>query len=245
MNYMRILFKMSKNKKWMYISDVHIPYNDMIATDKFLDALRKEKPEYLILGGDIVDFFKVSSHNNNPQEGTQLQFEIDEVNKFLTLLRKTVGKSTQIVYLEGNHENRFERYLIKNASDLVGLRALDIKTLLELDKNNIQWVKDTELYYIDDFLFRHGHELFGFSGVPGANAKKGINVYFDNYIQGHVHKANIIHVGNARRNFIGVENPCLCEIDPSYMKKASMWQQGWTIGEKDEEDKWQIKQVVL
>jgi len=116
---------------------------------------------------------------------------------------------------------------------------------MKLDDFNIEWVPSTQQYWIEDFLIRHGHEQFGFSSIPGSSARKGIGCYHAHYIQGHIHKANVIHVGNQHFNFIGVENPCLCELDPSFMKGAAQWQLGWTVVEKDNENRWQVRQTVL
>lgn len=227
----------------MYVSDVHVPHNDEYMTERFLEDLRAEKPDYVILGGDILDMWAVSAHSKDPKDGQELNEEFDAAKIFLKQVRKA-AKKAQIVYLEGNHEARLRKYLLHNAGAIAGLKSLELATLLDLDTLDIEWVPDTQLYFIDDFLFRHGHEMFGFSGVPGNNARKGIATYHSNYIQGHIHKANVMHVGNARVNFIGVENPCLCSMDPSYMKGAASWQQGYTIGEQDDNERWQIRQVV-
>lgn len=228
----------------MYISDVHLPYGDEEAIEQMFTSLKSERPELLVLGGDLCDFYKVSRYTKSPFNEVTLQNEIDETVAFLKKCRKLMKKG-RIVWLEGNHEERLSKFLLNNAPELMHLRALDIAELFQLDKYNVEFMRDTEMFYEDDFLFRHGHEMMGMSGVPGNNARKGIATYHTNYIQGHVHKANIIHESNFIETYVGVENPCLCTIDHAYMKGSAKWQQGWTIGEQDEEGRWQIKQVIL
>ena len=92
--------------KLFYISDVHIPYENKEAVEEMFTSLRKEKPDEFIIGGDLVDFFKVSRYDKSPLEGERLAEEVKQCKAFLQRLRRTVGKRCKIVYIEGNHEER-------------------------------------------------------------------------------------------------------------------------------------------
>jgi len=231
-------------KRFLYVSDVHIPYDDTGAVNKLMAAISKDKFDTIILGGDIIDFYKTSSFSKDPLTPHSLQSEIDHTLIFFNELRRVAGKKVKIYWLEGNHEERLTKYLRRNASELIGLRSLEMEALFNLDRFNIRYVKDTEVLAIDNWVFRHGHEMGSGSIVPGNNARKGIAMYGSNYIQGHVHRANIIRVGNYIGDYIGVESPCLCNMSPEYVKGYAQWQQGWTIGVLTD-DGWQIEQVVL
>lgn len=230
--------------KFIYISDVHVPFEDYNQVVKALQAMKKEKGvDVVVLGGDIIDFFKVSSYSKNPMTQYSFQDEVERAKKFLKTIR-SLFKKQKIYYLEGNHENRLKRYLCDKAPELIGFRPLDFEELMGLKELNIKYYTDTEVLHIDDWVFRHGHELGGGSMIPGNNARKGVAFYGANYVQGHVHRANVINVGTYTGDFMGVENPHLGESNPDYVKGYAQWQQGFTIGEKIN-DKWQIRQIIL
>jgi len=232
--------------KVLYCSDVHIPYHDEWAVTKFLTAIKDEKPTDVVLGGDIIDFFKLSRFSKSPLEGTSFANEVAQVIKFVYTVRRLAGKKTNIYWLEGNHEERLRKYVNEKAPELAGWEELKFETLFKLESFNIIWVPDTEVLEFNGFMFRHGHEIGGASMIPGNNARKGVAVYGSNYIQGHIHRANIIHVSSYHGDFVGVENPCICGVEPDYVKGYAGWQQGWTILEYDKgTEKWQVRQTIL
>lgn len=230
--------------KAMYVSDIHIPFNDIQATEQFFVALKREKPDMLVLGGDLVDFFNISTHVKGRYPMPSIDEEIDAAKKFLARLRKT-AKHAKIYWLEGNHENRLERYICSNALELGVLSSLTIPEMFDLQKFDIEYVPDTKLLVWNNILFRHGHEMMGQSGVPGNNARKALGIYGMNYIQGHVHKANVIRDSTFKSTLVGIENPCLCTITPEFMKGAAKWQQGWTVIHIDERERIQVRQTVV
>lgn len=231
--------------KFVYISDVHVPYFDTEMLREALNLLKKEKNvDTVILGGDLIDFYKISSYSKNPLNHTTFADEVAGVKAFLYDIRK-IFKKADIYYLEGNHENRLGRYLSLKAPELIGFEPLKFETLFDLAKYDITFIRDTEVLQIEDWVFRHGHELGMGSSIPGNNARKGVAFYGANYIQGHVHKANVLHISTLNSDFIGIESPHLAEQSPNYVKGYAQWQQGYTVVEKDDYNKWQVKQKIL
>jgi predicted phosphodiesterase len=233
-------------KKWMYAGDIHVPYENKENVISFLKALKKEKPDVLVLGGDVIDFYKISRFDKNPLNNNSFNDELYNTRKFLVSVRKHAGKKCKIYWLEGNHEERFKKYLRNNAPELVGFTPLTMYEMFGLTDPELQvvWVPDTQVLEIDDWVFRHGHET-GNGTTPGLSARKGVLMYGKNYCQGHIHRANIIRVSNFSGDFIGVESPCLCDMEPEYVKGYAGWQAGWTIGERDKRGKWQVRQTIL
>ena len=234
--------------KIMFASDFHFPYQHGDAFDAFLDALKKEQPNVLVLGGDVVDFYKISDYVQYPHEGIPLEKEIVLTRLYLREIRECVGKECTIYWVEGNHESRLMKYLSKHAPELLTLPMLSIDEVFNLydEKIDIIYVPSHVLLEIDDWVFRHGHEMGYGSIVPGNNARKGIYNYGMNYIQGHVHRGNVIHINQHNRIFTGVENPCLCDLNPKYVKGFSGWHLGWTLLVKKEgASKYKVFQTVL
>jgi predicted phosphodiesterase len=59
---------MAKNKleKILLISDVHVPYHDKKAFNLVLEVGKKLKVDQVVIGGDFIDNYSVSSHDKNP-----------------------------------------------------------------------------------------------------------------------------------------------------------------------------------
>lgn len=111
-----------------FISDVHIPYEDKVAVRVTLDAVADLKPDCIILGGDIFDFYEVSDFDRDPGRRKSLQDEFDEGQFFL----KSIASITpDVVFMEGNHEQRLQRVIGRNPG-LYKLRALELPKAIGL-----------------------------------------------------------------------------------------------------------------
>ena len=123
--------------EFVVLSDIHFPYHD----DKALKAVYKFLEQYpvdtIILNGDILDFYDVSSFDKDPDRINSLQEEINLAQKFFKKLRG-LSPNGRIVFVKGNHEQRIERYLKKHP-ELYSLDALKLPNLLGLDKFNIEY----------------------------------------------------------------------------------------------------------
>jgi len=233
-------------KNFLYISDIHIPFADFNAMNKCIDFIKKKKPENIILGGDIIDFYTLSKFDKDPLINIRFNNEVDEIKKFFGVLRKA-SKKSKIYYLSGNHELRLIKFLRTKAPELLGLVNLEFENLFELEKFNIEWIDENQVLQLDDWIIRHGHENPGVSSVPGGNARKRATMYGGNFIQGHCHRGNVLTIPNYRNiYFYAIENPCLCIRDAEYMRGFAQWQQGWTFVVFDTtKNNWRIEQTIL
>lgn len=178
------------------ISDSHSEYWDAFTWEVFFAYIEGEQPELIVLGGDILEFYQISSHNKNPARAYALQDEIDFVitNK-LKRIRKLCPKA-QIDYHMGNHEFRLFRYICGDAPALQSLRNLQFHKLLELDDLEINLVakenfifqtkqkQDKENYkiYYDKWMWTHGTDYGKFP------ASVELNQYVFSGASGHVHR---------------------------------------------------------
>lgn len=146
--------------KFVVLSDIHFPYHDPKAIKAALDFIAARKINTIILNGDVLDFYDVSSFDKDPDRVNSLQKEIDMAQKFFKKLRD-IKPNAWIVFIKGNHSYRIERYLKKHP-ELYSLDALKLPNLLGLDKYNIQYV-DKELR-LGSLKFIHGDIVRKFSG---------------------------------------------------------------------------------
>ena len=108
-------------EKVLVLSDLHIPYQ----LDNVIDTVVKHKDEIstLILGGDIIDCFKISSFPK--LDAPRLTTEMSECHKLLKAIQD-VTPNVRKILIFGNHEERWKRYLGKVHSEVNNLHSANI-----------------------------------------------------------------------------------------------------------------------
>jgi len=187
--------------------DFQFPFENGDVFASFLTFLATEKPDRIVLTGDILDLTSVSAYDKDPRLGLPVQDEIAYAHRRLAEIRAAAGREAQIFFLYGNHEARFSKWLAKRAPELVGLtdangnEVLSLATLLRFDHLNIIPCIDEKTIYTgpeslrsyykitEDLIATHGTYSRttggGSSIVPIADAA-GVSV-----VGGHDHSQGI------------------------------------------------------
>jgi predicted phosphodiesterase len=211
-------------KTVVVINDVHVPFHDERAVALVFAYIGTLQPDMIILNGDILDFYQVSDFAKDPDRTVRLVDELRTARELLERLRDLVPKA-EIVYIEGNHEHRLHRFLIKQAPELKGLRGLSVSEQLDLDDLGIRYIECPADQFIDTYLeLVPGRLLVGhfkaLRGNAGATAHALLDQYAASIIDGHCHSAGFAHKTLAGGKVVGAwENGCLCDLDPHYMRQ--------------------------
>lgn len=213
--------------KFVVLSDIHFPYQDDKAIKAVYKFLEQLPVDTIILNGDILDFYDVSSFDKDPSRINSLQKEIDMAEKFFSKLRK-LSPNSRIIFVKGNHENRLERYLKKHP-ELYSLDALKLPNLLGLDKFNIEY-KDKG-FKLGSLKIIHGTIVRKYAGYT-ARAEMEKNDCSG--VSGHTHRLCCYYYHTPERYLAWYESGCLCDLNPEYVECPS-WTQGFLYGyiEKD------------
>lgn len=209
-------------KTFVLVSDIHFPYQDKKALEAFKTFHINKHIDYIILNGDILDFYDVSKYDKNPDRINSLQKELNLAYSFMEDLRYSHPESS-IVFIQGNHENRLERYLKKHP-ELYSLDALKLPNILRLRELNIRYIKDE--FKLGPLLITHGSIVRKYSGYS-ANAELTKNDCSG--ISGHTHRLNAFYKKTPTRYLSWYESGCLCDIEPEYIHKPD-WSQGFIYG---------------
>jgi len=167
-----------KDKKVLVIPDVHIPYHDSKALDLVLKAGKAFKPDAIVILGDFIDNYSISRYDKDPRRDRFLKWEVDEANKILDKIDKMFPRADKI-FMEGNHEERLNKFITTKAPELFGL--VDTQALLGL--------KDRGYKY---FPYGKHHKLGKLVVIHGTFSRKNIaRAMLDKYEHsvcfGHVH----------------------------------------------------------
>ena len=179
----------SELKRILFIPDAHRPYHDKDAYAVMLAAARRFKPHTLAILGDYADFYAVSSHDTDPRRANMLEQEVADVLCGLDELDALPGVERKI-YVEGNHEQRLERYLMKKAPALFG--TVSVASVLELERRGWEYAPYKEFARVGKLLVTHDLDKYGLNAVRAARADAEANI-----VIGHVHRMEVLYGGCA------------------------------------------------
>jgi len=206
-------------KKVIILSDAHLEHN--VKPHRSYEVaktfVKTEKPDILVLNGDMLDFSYLSTYNEAKaqlKEGKRLQKDIEMMKRELDFYNKYCKK---LIYLEGNHEGRLSRR-VETTPEYEGV--LSLAKLLDLDI----FVPEIEQpYRIDNsHLFAmHGKN---FSIYYCANTLKQYGI---NLIVGHTHRVQTFTSRTYDKELGCWGLGCLCAMNPEYLNgKMPQWQNG-------------------
>lgn len=215
--------KKVKKERYVILNDIHIPYHDQKSLALVLAYLDDNKPDTIVLNGDIIDCYSASSYRKDPARLHTLQDEFNETIEFLSHIKKRYPRA-RIVYTMGNHEERIEKQILDKLGDFSTVEELAIEERLKLRELDIQVIDKNGTFPIGPIEVTHGTMVRKDSGasVKAHHAKLGGSVLI-----GHVHRLGTFYRTNKWGTHICIENGYLGRNDFEYVNRPD-WQQGFT-----------------
>lgn len=219
-----------KLKKAVVLNDTHIPYQDRTAVNLVLRYIKDEKPDEIILNGDICDCAEFSKFT------LPLQFiSWHEERKQLHLFLKQLSKFN-VKYIYGNHEYRIVDEAARQARATgvdLELRGKDIiaETLGLGEFENITPIKYMGTVPLGDLTVKHGTYWRNVGGMSGKAEREKLG---SSTLTGHVHRMGSCPItqGDAGNVHGSWENGCLCALRVWYKRGNSVSDemQNWQLG---------------
>ena len=199
----------------LFINDIHLPYHSLTALNIALKYGFDKKVNTIFINGDLIDFYAISRFQKDPRK-RDLGTEIKTTRDFLSILRK-IFPLAKIFYKLGNHDVRWEHYLIEKAPDLLGLDEFNLESILKLKDHDITLIPDKQIVHIGKLTALHGHEL-GTSIMSPVNIARGLYLKAkDNAICGHHHQSSEHTEPNINGKVVTCWSvACLSELHPDY-----------------------------
>lgn len=211
-------------KRVLLLSDIHIPFHDEKSLQTALEHGKYHDVDAIFLNGDTLDFYQLSSHEKDIRL-VDFATEIEQGKQFLEYLRSNFD--CPIYWIDGNHEQRLQRYLMSKAPELIGVPEFKISVLLQFGRFGITEIPYGSKVYFGKLLVEHGDKLRGAGGVQPARTL--LMKFKRPVICGHFHRhseaTDRIYDGDLRKAWsLG----CLCELEPKYMP-VNDWSHGAAI----------------
>ena len=209
-------FKLPKNHNdILLLSDIHIPYHNIPALTIAIEYGIENNVNTILLNGDLIDFYAISRFQKDPRK-RNLAREILLTREFLQMLRRLFPKAA-IYYKCGNHDARWDHYIMNNAPDLLGLDEFNFESVMQLDKLDITYIPDKQLIHAGKLTILHGHELMRGIFSPVNVARGLFNAAKADALVGHHHQHSEHSEPNINGKLINTYSvACLSELHPDY-----------------------------
>ncbi len=155
----------------LLLSDIHVPYHNIQALTLALKYGLENEVNTILLNGDVIDFYAISRFEKDPRK-RNFGHEVLMTRQFLATLRKLFPNAA-IYYKCGNHDVRYDHYIMRNAPDLLGMDEFNFESLMKLDELNITFIPDKQIIHAGKLTILHGHEL-GASVFSPVNIARGL-----------------------------------------------------------------------
>jgi predicted phosphodiesterase len=219
------------HKRVAIFSDVHVPYHSISALTIAIDFVKKEKPDALILNGDTIDCHKLSRFVTDPGK-RDFKLELDTFKAFFAILQRELN--CQIYFKEGNHEERYERFLLEKASELKGIEEFEFTNILKARANGIVHIGEKRIMKLNGLNGIHGHEYPGGISAP-VNMARGLYMRGKtSAFQGPNHTSSSHNETDMNGKLTNTWSiGCLCELHPRYLP-LNKWNHGFAVVDLDD-----------
>lgn len=214
------------------LSDIHVPYHNIESLTVAITELKKLKIDGLLLNGDSIDCHRLSRFVKDPKK-RDFAGELALFKQLFEVLKKELN--CQIYFKIGNHEERYNHFLMEKAHELTGIEEFSLENIIKARAEGIQVIGDKRVIKLNDLNGIHGHEYVGGISVP-VNVARGLYLRGKvSAFQGHNHSTSEHTEADMNGKITTTWSVgCLCELHPSYMP-LNKWNHGFGWVELDED----------
>ena len=224
-------------RKYLVLSDSHIPYHSIEALTAAIEKGIQKNVDAILLNGDTIDFHQISRYQSDPGKRSFSE-EIDITKQFLDSLKKAID--VPFYFKIGNHEERYENFLLSKAPELFGTSEFRLENLLQFGQRGIELIEEKRIIKAGGLNILHGHE-FGRSVFSPVNPARGYYMRSKaNTLCGHNHQTSEHTEPDLNGNIVtSWSTGCLCELHPQYMP-INRWNHGFAIVDVEDEKNFNV-----
>lgn len=223
-------FVITGHKRIAVFSDIHVPFHSVEAITAAIRYCKKEKPDALLLNGDTIDCHRLSRFIKDPRKRNFAQ-ELDTFKALIEVFEKEL--KCKIYFKVGNHEERYEHFLMEKAGELIGVEEFDFENIIKARARGIGFISDKRVIKINGLHGIHGHEYVGGISAP-VNPARGLFLRGKvSCFQGHNHQTSEHTEPTMAGKMITTWSiGCMSELHPRYMP-LNKWNHGFALIDVD------------
>lgn len=213
------------------MGDIQIPFQDELALGQAIALIEREKPDLVILNGDITDCYILSAFDKNYRHGPELLKQ--ERVEARELLKRIQYHTKRLIWLGGNHEDRWRRLLWGNARRLELLAVIkafdaeDYSSFIGMKEYDCEWLPYFGFIDVGKLMVTHGTMVRQHSAYT---ARAHLEKFGKSVIVGHTHRMGSYHRTDRDGPKGAWETGCLCRLDPEYAFFPN-WTQGFIVAD--------------
>lgn len=225
----------------LLFGDVHGEHLDKAAVAAFLADVSILQPKEIVCIGDLIDCGGFLSAHKTLGVVAELAITYEEDvaagNMILDELQ-TRAPGAPFVYIEGNHENRVNRWICEqvlgNAANADYLRRLfGTAAVLNLEKRGVRFIERHSHY--DGLsisgavkLAPHGIATHGEQACGKYASNRLLERLGESVFHGHTHRLGAVYAERVTGPIGAFNTGCLCQLRPLYMlTKTTDWMHGY------------------
>ena len=193
---------------------------------------RRLKPARTVLLGDMLECAPFSVHGRRGiGEGREQDWLNNEVRPFQKVLKRIRDNTKELVYIEGNHEARVERYCANMGGPMGGLYELLSPRVLMSQTCDLTWIPyggaGISRYEIAPDLWSfHGWSCAAMAAKKHAEILNGRSGVY-----GHTHRLDFYKrtVPGTERSQTVWSPGCLAPLQPDWCASPTNWSHGISL----------------
>lgn len=217
-------------RRTLCLSDIHLRFHDPVAIKAALRYGDKFNPDTILLNGDVFDFYQVSRFDKDPTKPKVVD-ELTAGKQLFDHLRQRFRKA-QIVFRYGNHDRRFDLYLMRAAPAIFDVPgALDVwHEAAGIKSNGVTVVREQRPVMLGKLPVFHGDELP--NGGSAVNPARGAFLRtMASLLQSHLHRTSEHTERSLDGRVVTCRTMgCLCGLYPDYAR-INKWDSGFATVE--------------
>ena len=223
-------YEFKGHKRIAIFSDIHVPYHSIDCITAAIYFCKKEKPDGLLLNGDTIDCHRLSRYVKDPKK-RNFALELDTFRALFDVFERELR--CKIYFKLGNHEIRYEHFLMEKASELIGVEEFDFNNIIKARARGIEIIKDKQPMKMNNLWGLHGHEYVGGISAP-VNPARGLFLKAKvSTFQGHNHQTSEHTEPTLTGKMVTTWSlGCMSELHPAYMP-LNKWNHGFGIVDLD------------
>lgn len=210
----------------LVLSDIHVPYHNIEALTCALNYGLEHDCNAILLNGDTWDCYQGSNFIKDMRK-RDLAYERDCVVSLLEKINELFPDAYKF-FKVGNHEERWQKYLMVKAPELLNMTEFRMENVLRLKE--LGWEYETcpkQRIMLGGLVAVHGHE-FGHSVFSPVNVARGLFLRAkSSAICGHHHQTSEHTESDINGKITTTWSVgCLCELHPDYLP-INKWNHGF------------------
>ena len=171
-----------------------------------------------------MDFYGLSRFMKDPRKRS-VAHELQALNEFLDVLQQF---GVKIIYKLGNHDERYEHFLMHKAPELLGIPEFKFENLLKAGERGMDVVGEKRVIKANKLNIIHGHEYP--SVFSPVNIARGLYMKGKvSAMQGHNHQVSEHTETDMNGEIVTTWSlGCLCELNPAYAP-LNRWSHGFSL----------------